>query len=172
MINFCTKVANKTLMFHFADWTARGTTNTLMNFDIDSTPLQILTDSLIGSGDAMRPAFVGEVAEAGSGLMISFTDPPAFAIGNCTNLAAFTLLGTDKYRIWTIIKHKNTLQVLSDGVEIFNFNFTESHDNCRRMWSQDFDRIQFLSADTASEYFRNLPDGKFPKNLGVKTYAS
>ena len=103
---------------------------------------------------------------AGPGIDIEFTNPPTYIIGSCTQKTDFTLLGTENYRIWTFKKQDTTLQLLCNGVEIFNFNYGDSpaQSDCKSVWSRDFAYIRFtkenVATDTASDLYRNIVYGK------------
>ena len=124
-------------------WTETGTRNTEIDFDIESTPLQISTDSVIGSGDNLWVRFLDKNSE-GAGIHMKFVDPPSYTIGSCTQETDFSIPGTEKYRIWTFKKQDNTLQLLCNGVEIFNFNYGDSPAECKSWWTKDFAKITFF----------------------------
>ena len=80
--------------------------------------------------------------------------------------------GTEKYRIWTFKKQDDTLQLLCNGVEIYNLNYAESSNtDCKPRWSQDFSIIRFVSSDdkpdTASDSYRQYTDGKYFSASGL-----
>ena len=141
------------------DWKAAGK-KTRKHFDIESTPLQVQTDSALGSMDVMRVRFLKLSTTTGARVEVTFSDPPTYTISSCgINNVIFNMPGGEKHRIWTFIKHDRTLQLLCNGVEIFNLNFGESANECREMWSLDFEEIKFSKnvdgvADTASDFFR------------------
>ena len=147
-------------------WKETGTRNTEIDFDIESTPLQIQTDSVLGSGDVMWIRFVELNTDIGPGITIKFDGMASYAIGRCGD-ETFTLPGTEKYRIWTFKKQDNTLQLLCNGAEIYSLNYLGASDECKRMWSLDFGRIIFSSSsaengqvDNASDFYRQLGTGK------------
>ena len=153
-------------LFLFSDWTAVGTRNTKIAFDLDSCPLQIQTDSVVGSGDVVWVRFIRLTGD-GPGISIKFNNPPTYSIGRCSNISneEFTLPGADKHKIWTISKQNDKLQLNGNGVELFDFNFKESSElDCKKMWALDFAHIKFMSTvdniDTASDMFRQLTKGK------------
>ena len=97
---------------------------------------------------------------------IIFSNPPLYSIMKCDKNSNFTLPGTERYRIWTFTKQDNTLQLLCNGVEIFNFNYVEFSTNteCSETWSQNISNIQLMSdsdvSDTASDFYREYRTGK------------
>ena len=156
-------------VFHLlpSDWTAVGTRNTKIAFDLESCPLQVQTDSVVGSGDVLWVRFLKLNSGEGPGISIKFNDPPTYSIGRCSNISneEFTLPGADKHKIWTISKQNDKLQLNGNGVELFDFNFKDSSElDCKTMWALDFAHIKFMSTvdniDTASDMFRQLTKGK------------
>ena len=100
-----------------------------------------------------------------AGINVDFTDTPSYNVGHCGTRTDFTLPGTENYRIWTFKKQDNTLQLLCNGVEIFNINYVASpKEACKSQWSQDFSIIRFVNSndkpDTASDSYRQYADGK------------
>ena len=156
------------ISLYYSDWTATGTRNQLIDFDLESSPLQIQTDSVVGSRDLIWVRFLQQ--QNGGGLSVWFEDPPRYNLGYCTDMISserksFSMPGVEKHRVWTVRKRNNQLQLLCNGVEIFNFNFAESSSSvCRSKWSLDFTHIQFArgetQVDTASDYFRQLTKSK------------
>ena len=110
--------------------------------------------------------FTGIDPNLAAGISIEFTDPASYFIGFCVE-STFTLPGTDKYRIWTFKKQDDTLQLLCNGVEIFNFNYEKEspRGECRDKWSSDFSKMMFPSnydlVDNASDLYRQHVEGKY-----------
>ena len=136
-----------------------------INFDINSTPLQIQTDSVLGSGDILFVRFIGQNSGGSVGIDVIFTDPPTYDIGYCGTRTDLIMPGTEKYRIWTFQKENNTIQLLCNGVEIYNLNYAEYSDdkNCIVRWSLDFTHLRFVKSasltDTASDFYRPYTKG-------------
>ena len=109
----------------------------------------------------------------GARVEVTFSDPPTYTIGSCgTNNVNFTMPCREKHRIWTFTKQDRTLQLLCNGVEIFNLNFGESANECREMWSSDFEEIKFSKnadgvSDTASDFFRAYKKGNYEAMRGI-----
>ena len=150
----------------FSDWTPTGTRDTNIDFDIESTPLQIQTDSVLGSGDVMRVRFVDVSIDNSIGVRITFSDPPTYGVADCETGTSFNLPDKEMYRIWTFKKLDGTLQLLCNGLEVFNFNYTDSTTNgdCSDNWPDNFSHIKFASgpgvSDTASDIYREFRSGK------------
>ena len=153
------------------DWMQTGARNRKISFDIGSTPLQILTDSEVGSGDILWARFLphwdSDIAD-GVGISVRFNNELIFSIGYCRTwnipLAKIPQSDTNTTKVWTFKKLDETLILLCNGVEIVKYSLKESSLDCRQRWSRDFKRLQFASTDqatdTASDAFRPLPRGE------------
>ena len=136
-----------------------------IQYDLHNNPLQILTDSVVGSEDLIRVGFYPEDGVGGN-VMVKFTDPPQYTIGWCIfpDWVTFTNMPVEDTRVWTITKTATSLVLVCNGVEIFNYLFSESADsNCVPKWSGDMVTIEFMSdisrVDTASDKYRAKPSG-------------
>ena len=143
-----------------------GERNRIIQFDINSTPLQIYTDSEIGSGDVMWVQFMGSGNTVGISVILDST--PNYRIGYCINKPTEiqkNRLGENKNRIWTIEQHGTRWQLFCNGVKIFDYDTQTSNDeDCRDRWSSDFTTMRFRQKtnytgrmgdkDTASDLYR------------------
>ena len=145
-----------------------GERNRKIQFDLNFTPLQIYTDSKIGSGDVMWVQFFA--SSGGVGISVRFDSTPNYYIGLCVQRTVIPQnnLGKDNDRIWTIEKHGTRLKLLCNGVEIFNYETeTSSENDCKDRWTLDFIKIRFTdntanngNMDTASDLYRQHITGK------------
>ena len=145
-----------------SDWTASGEREVYIDFDIETYPLQIMTDSVVSSEDLLRVAFyTGNGSEAG-GIRVKFTTPPSYWIDYCNPVwVTFTSIPDEQARTWTITETDTSVILACNGVEIFNYLFSESTtDNCVPTWSRDAVKMTFKSDDTASDEYRTKPTGK------------
>ena len=98
---------------------------------------------------------------------VHFLDPPKYQIGWCESYVAFTNMPAENIRVWTITKTTTSLALVCNGVEIFNFAFSEaSKSKCVPRWGGDkVEAIKFVSDtwgdDTASDKYRAKPTGNF-----------
>ena len=160
--------------FLFLDWTATGERNQLIDFDLESTPLQVLTDSEIGSGDLMWVQFLDSSADEnkGGGISLYFDSQPTYYLGYCESKVHIPVnkLGTAKNRTWTIKKENTRMKLYCNGVEIFDIETqTSTKSECRARWSFDCAKIRFASTtygtDTASDFYRKYISGKRIRNV-------
>ena len=146
-------------------WTAVGQRNQAIDFQLQSTPLQIHTNSEIGSGDLIWAQFY-DSDDTSRGLTVSFVSPPNYDMGYCKGDTEIPLskLGTNKNRIWTIEKENTKIKVACNGILIFEYDPQLSSDQeCREKWAQDTSSLKFGSTssetDTASDFYRAYTTG-------------
>ena len=155
------------------DWTTTGERNQAIKFDINSTQLQVYTDSEIGSGDVMWLRFIESNSGKGAlaGISVRFDSTPNYHIGTCVSDREdipTNKIGESNHRIWTIVKNGSKVKLACNGVEIFHYDTqTSSDNNCKERWSLDFDTLKFVDntandgkKDIASDLFREHTDGK------------
>ena len=139
-------------------------------FDLESTPLQIKTNSTAGSWDRIFVrTFTTEEDEEWSYIGtvgVMFTSPMRYYIAYCTyGWTSLPVQPPDEVdKIWTIQKNTTTLSIECNGVEVNN-KFSESSDHrCLSRWGGDVVKnIKFYSSgeisDTASDSYRAKPTG-------------
>ena len=137
--------------------------DTVIPFDLESTPLQIKTNSTVGSGDRIA---VGTYTADGSiigrvGML--FTSPVKYGIGYCTSWTTLPVQPPEEVeKTWTIQKTATILSMECNGVEVLNYQFSKSGESrCVPHWGGDVvEKIKFDSEyDTASDNYRAMPTG-------------
>ena len=136
-----------------------------IDYDIETYPLQIMTDSVVGSEDLLRVGFDTADGSSASGLKVKLTTPPSYVIGYCTTWVTFTNIPEERVRTWTITETETSVILACNGVEIVNYLFSEStKDTCVPYWSRNAEKMMFRSdsagIDTASDEYRAKPSGK------------
>ena len=157
------------------DWTASGERNQDINFNIRSTPLQIHTDSDIGSGDRMWTRFF-DPDGGGRGIFLPLYSSPYYDIGFCQDDIEIPLdkLGTNKNRIWTIELDSSRVKLSCNGIQIFDYDpqLSDSQE-CREKWSLGASILKFgkntWEEDTASDFYREYITGKRRFNIVSNT---
>ena len=134
-----------------------------INYDLENFPLQIRTDSVVGSGEEVVMYFNTAGGHYIGGIGLYFNSPPQYWLFLCsssrTNFPASLPTETDK--IWTItliktsgirlIMHCNNKEV----VNVLMSDTTCSFSSWSGDWSRDVEKIKFSSKhDTASDYYR------------------
>ena len=150
------------------DWSVTGTRGLNIDISLDATPVQIRTDSTIGSDDIMWVRFVQESTDNGPGVKIFFSDPPVYNLGYCTELTEFSM-SAESRRFWTIRKENGKIKLECNGEVIFDIEYaTSTTDDCKNMWSLEFGQMKFQEGDTASDSYRPYPNpGAVFKDLSI-----
>ena len=139
-------------------------TGLMMDWDLESTPLEIKTNSLLGSGDKISLHFKSSVGDP-SGLEVRFSSPPKLWISFCSIDAGNfpTSLPTAIDKVWRITLNKNTgirLQIHCNEVEVLDLLLSEyvcPDSKWREYWGGDIVIVEFTVTDTASDLYRPKP---------------
>ena len=128
-------------------------------WDLETTPLQIKTDSELGSGESV---FVNVFNNAGSGIghvHVNFSSPMKYRIKHC--IGSYTDLPVqppvEVEKIWTIIKTETAIIITCNNVEVVSYLFADSSEsNCATKWDGDIvEKIRFSGLyDTSSDFYR------------------
>ena len=144
-----------------------------INYDLENFPLQIRTNSVVGSNDKVSVSFRG--SGLAGGVFLSFSSSPQYQLLKCnsqTNLP--THLPAEKEKVWTInlarsldeirvVIHCNDKQV----VNVVLSDTTCDESGFRTYWSKDVQKIFFSSSyDTASDFYRA---GKYVMTISINT---
>ena len=139
--------------------------NVKIDYDLERNPLEIRSDSELGSGDEVYVWFYTSQEEEAGGVQFKLTSPPQYYIYDCrdywTNFP--TDLPTARVKVWRITVIRSTdiigLQILCNGEEVLNTALsdsmcTKSRSSWYKYWSRDIEKIKFSVDDTISEYYR------------------
>ena len=126
-------------------------------------PLEIKTDSTIGSGDQVYVQFFTSGREEVGNVQFRFTSTPRYYINYCTNSwTNFPVsLPTEVEKVWRITLNRNSgirLLIHCNNVEVLNILMSDSTCGDSRWstrWSRTVGKISFHpTSDTASDYYR------------------
>ena len=139
--------------------------NVKIEWDLESTPLEIRTNSVLGSNDVVDVVLYSAEGEYAGTVALYFTSTLQYLLGWCstswTNLPVTPPSATDK--VWRITLTRTAgvrLVIHCNDVEVLNTLLSEA--TCRSGWStywnyRDVTKIKFDSSDTASDYYRPQP---------------
>ena len=134
-----------------------------------NSPIQIRTNSVVGSDEEVRVWFYGSGSYVG-GVYLYFSSPPKYKLPWCsTSNTEFLIdLPPETDKIWTIIHTRTSdetgIAVHCNNVEVLNVVISDttcSDSDWSTIWSKDVDYTRFISYDTASDYYR---PGKYNTN--------
>ena len=94
------------------------------------------------------------------GLAVKFANLPTYNIRDCTPSPGVTFTMPDgEVQKWTITKYPNKLKLHCNGVEVFNFKFSDSSEaRCVGAWSSDKVAFKFDGTDTSGDSYRAVPN--------------
>ena len=141
-----------------------------IDYDLESTPLEVKTDSAAGSGDKLDLVFYDDDVYSNAGLSIYFTSPPQYRISDCSRERADfpTALPSEQDKIWrvTIVWRSSSaiqLQVHCNNVVVLDFMVSSStctYSGWSGAWSQKkVNMIALPTDDNASDQYRAYNPG-------------
>ena len=133
-----------------------------INYDLEESPLQIRTDSVVGSNEQVYVVFYNAKEDSAIGFALIFESPPQYILGRCgvssTNFP--TDLPSDTDKIWKLTLTRTSdvrLMIHCNNKEVLNVVLSDTtcgYSAWSTTWSKDVEKIKFVSSDTASDYYR------------------
>ena len=137
----------------------RGVT---IKWDLESTPLEVRTNSVLGSLDGLDLRLYSAGGDYAGQLHIRFTSTLEYYIYWCStswiNFPVTAPSATDK--VWRITLTKTAgvrLVIHCNDVEVLDIllsSTTCSHGSWSGVWNRDVTKIQIISGDKASDYYK------------------
>ena len=131
--------------------------------NLETTPLQIKTDSTAGSGENVGVwLYTAGGDEAGS-VWLYFSSPPQYNLGWCRSWTDLpSTLPSNRNKVWVITKlpgYRLTVQCNGKTVLDITLSDTCSDSKWREYWTRQVEQIKFRSYDTASDEYWAPPPG-------------
>ena len=133
-----------------------------INYDLEKYPLQIRTDSVVGSDEKLKVRFKRADGEFAGEVTINLRSPPQYAIDHCytswTNLP--TALPTESDRTWKLTLTRTSvarLVIHCNNVEVLNVEISAGtcvNHEWSTFWSKKVQKIYFHPNDGASDYYK------------------
>ena len=141
--------------------------DTVLNVDLDVTPLQIKTNSTLGSGEEVVVYLYDEQGTQSGGFLIRFLSQPKYAVVRChKTYASFpNALPVDDNKVWTIEKTTYGLTFTCNGELVVNIVLSDDvcdYDEWRSFWINKNRKLMKFDSklDTASEYWKTYTGTK------------
>jgi hypothetical protein len=131
-----------------------------LNYDLENTPLEIKIDSEVGSNEEGLVYFFSAEDEYAGGVGIHFTSQVQYHLDGCLSWTILkTTLPSSKDKVFRITLTRTSgvrIKIHCDEVELLNVLLSDtcSQSNWGTFWNRDVEKIQFRSADTASDGYR------------------
>ena len=121
-------------------------------WDLEATPLQIKTDSTVGSDDWISVSIYDSSIIAN--VRVMFNSPMQYRIGWCTGTKDLLVQPpVEVEKIWTFTKTGTALIIACNNVDVLNYLFVDGQ--CATKWGGDVvEEIIFSSGDKASDFYK------------------
>ena len=125
--------------------------------DLESTPLEVRTNSVLGSGDNVVVYLYSAEGEVAGRVQLRFTSTLQYKLNWCTeswtNLPVTPPSATDNFWRFTLTRTAGIRLVIHcNDVEVLNTLFPQA--TCSESGWRNVTEINFSSGDTASDYYR------------------
>ena len=142
-------------------WTAVER-NVWINYDLENSPLQIRTDSVVGSDEIVHVNFYNAQESYVTAVQLFFSHPGQYYLGYCSKSRTdfSTSLPTETDKIWklTLIRTSDVrLTIHCNNKEVLDVVISDTtcgYSDWSAFWSKDVEKMMFFSSDTASDYYR------------------
>ncbi|KAL5247614.1 hypothetical protein ACHWQZ_G019481 [Mnemiopsis leidyi] len=151
-------------------WKAVEERGVFIDVDLENSPLEIKTNSTLGSGDEIKIKFIGDQGDEdhAAGLVIRFGRSLSYRPWRCfeseTNNKDFPVVPpSETEKIWKIqrISAEIRLVIHCNKVEVLNVVLSEetcdTSDWNSARWEKTVTKIRFGESDTASDFYRSSP---------------
>ena len=147
-----------------------------IDFDLETTPLEIKTDSAFGSNEIFQVYFFSESETRIGGIKIHLSSSPRYRIAKCSEQSKGfeTNLSPETTKIWRISLFKKNLPeirviVHCNDEEVLNLELSDDlcdkyPNDWRKLWGTDVAMIKFepspnTSSYSAADYYRAYTQG-------------
>ena len=136
--------------------------NSKIEWDLESIPLEIRTNSVLGNNDMVDVLFYSAEGELAGRVVLRFTSSLQYLLDMCstswTNLPVTPPSATDKdWRITLTRTAGVRLVIHCNDVELLNTLLSQatcSDGGWSTYWNRDVTKIMFRLSDTASDYYK------------------
>ena len=134
-----------------------------VDYDLENSPLQIRTNSEIGSEGRVDMYFYNPAGDHAGSVSVHLESSPQYDFGWCSSRRNFpTGLPSDTDKTWTISLVRTSSEIrivmLCNEKEVLNVALSDttctSESEWKTTWNRDVEQIKFSSYDTASDYYR------------------
>ena len=137
--------------------------------DLENSPLEIKTDSSVGSGEKVEVRFITSGRAVAGDVILYFTSTPQYKLLGCNySTTDFpTELPTDTDKVWKITLTRTSgirLVIHCNEVEVLDILMSDStctNFRWKYSWTRDVEYIFFSLSDTASDYYRLRGRGRY-----------
>ena len=135
--------------------------------NLETTPLQIKTDSTVGSDEEVRVYFSNASGWTSAGFNLYFSSPPQYYLHYCSRSETDfpSTLPSEAEKVWEITKLSGPrITIICNGVKVLDILISDEtckDSRWRTTWRRDVGKIDFGPFDTASDFYRPSPGNLF-----------
>ena len=124
---------------------------------VRETPLQIKTDSTLGSGDIVSVEFITMDVYSAGGFKLHFTNPMTYELMRCTTeRQQLKNVPVQRDKTWTFNRvSKRVMRIDCNDVDVAQFEIDNCHHSENYVYHErKMERFRFEEPDTASDFYR------------------
>ena len=123
--------------------------------DMKATPLQIKTDSALGSDDLVSMYFIDLGVYASGGVKLYFTSPMQYELDRCTEeRLLLENVPAQQDKIWTISRTSDSVKIECNGVVVVEFGIASCTHSEKYVYDREMEKVIFDGTDTATDFYR------------------
>ena len=124
--------------------------------DVKATPLQIKTDSTLGSGDLVFVRFFNKGASPAGGVKLHFTSPMQYELEWCTEeRLLLENVPAQQDKVWTIARTLDkSVKIECNGVVVAEFGIASCTHSEKYVYDREMEKMTFDGSDTATDFYR------------------
>ena len=123
---------------------------------IKATPLQIKTDSTVGSGDLVSVEFITMDVFSAGGFTLHFTNPMQYEFERCTDQRwLLSNVPAQQDKVWTFYRvSQEVMRIECNDVEVAQYTISNCRHSEKWIYQREMERFKFYPADTATDFYR------------------
>ena len=132
----------------------------MIPYDLESTPLQIKTNSAAGSGELVSVSFFTEAGSNVGNVILYFGSPAKYRMQCMPNSSPFaSTLPSEVEKVWLITKLPGpSIKIHCNGILVNVFQpLSLCSASSRDSWSGNVKQMKFSTSDTASDFYKPEP---------------
>jgi hypothetical protein len=133
-----------------------------INYDLESTPLELKTDSELGSGEKVFVEFYTAGDDVAGEVILTFSSKVEYFLSWCSYRSPLpTQPPSTTDKVWRITLSRTSgtrVMIHCNDVEVLNVILSRTtcpgSSGWKTIWTHDVEKINFDSRDTASDHYR------------------
>ena len=129
----------------------------MTEIDLMTTPLEIKTDSAVGSNDLMYVRLLDAETKTAMIVQIRFEEPIQHQLMHCmASKQPLSNVPTKQDKVWKIIRTLDRVKIECNGVVVTDFNIASCTDSLKGVYKRIVAKVSFADSDKASDFFRQI----------------